>query len=150
MEPHATYTNLRRFLLKWHNLKAANKKSYIPRSLAGKLVFLHFEALKLYSANIPANIDVVVCEIRRCYKENSSTSIGEIKKRLETLHNISVSETHLKKLREKLGLFKFPTKYCQMIRDENKIKRLEFATRMLEHNELFEDCVFTDESIVER
>ncbi|CAJ0589295.1 unnamed protein product [Cylicocyclus nassatus] len=36
-----------------------------------------------------------------------------------------------------------------MIRDVNKVKRLEFATSMLTQNEIFADCVFTDESTVE-
>ncbi|KHJ85370.1 hypothetical protein OESDEN_14907 [Oesophagostomum dentatum] len=41
------------------------------------------------------------------------------------------------------------TKYCHMIRDENKVRRLDFCREMLRKGETFSDCIFTDESTVQ-
>ena len=37
------------------------------------------------------------------------------------------------------------TRYCQQIRDANKVKRLEFAQRVLETGDTFDNIIFTDE-----
>ena len=36
------------------------------------------------------------------------------------------------------------TRYCQLIRDANKVKRLEFAQRVLETRDTFNNVIFTD------
>lgn len=41
------------------------------------------------------------------------------------------------------------TKYCHMIRDENKDKRLAFCSETLSKGELFCDHVFSDESTIQ-
>ena len=41
------------------------------------------------------------------------------------------------------------TKYCQAIRDANKMIRLEWVRKMLATKENFDDVIFTDESTFE-
>ncbi|KAK6054239.1 hypothetical protein COOONC_08257 [Cooperia oncophora] len=57
--------------------------------------------------------------------------------------------SHLRRLRDKLGFRRTTTKYCHMIRDANKEKRFAFCTRMIENNEDFSQCIFTDESTIQ-
>ena len=40
-------------------------------------------------------------------------------------------------------------KYCQLIRNVNRVKRLEFTMTCLTVGEQFEDVIFTDESSVQ-
>ena len=39
-------------------------------------------------------------------------------------------------------------RYCQLIRDANKVKRLEFAQKVLETGDTFNNIIFTDECSV--
>ena len=82
------------------------------------------------------------------YRADSSATVKFTLQRL-SLRNVSVSASHLRTIRKEMGLRRNSTKYCHMIRDVNKEKRVEFCTRMLENNEDFADCIFTDESIVQ-
>ena len=49
------------------------------------------------------------------------------------------------RLRRKLGWVQTATKYCQMVREPNRAKRLEFCERCLRENEQFDNVIFTDE-----
>ena len=40
------------------------------------------------------------------------------------------------------------TKYCQLIREANQVKRLEFSEQCLWENEQFDNVIFTDECSV--
>ena len=37
------------------------------------------------------------------------------------------------------------TRYCQLIRDANKVKRLEYAQQVLETGDTFDNVIFNDE-----
>ena len=50
--------------------------------------------------------------------------------------------------RYKLGWRHGSTKYCQMIREANKPKRLKFSIGLLLSGDSFDDIIFTDESTV--
>ena len=54
----------------------------------------------------------------------------------------------VRRLRQKLGWVQTSTKYCQLIREPNRIKRLEFCEKCLRDNERFDDVIFTDECSV--
>ena len=58
------------------------------------------------------------------------------------------SESKVKRLRRKLGWVQTGTKYCQLIRETNRGKRLEFSLKCVEDNEQFDDVIFTDECSV--
>ena len=51
--------------------------------------------------------------------------------------------------RIKLGWTFRGSAYCQMVREANKVKRLEFATKMLDDDEKFDDVIFMDECSVQ-
>ena len=60
---------------------------------------------------------------------------------------LSVSKTN--KYRQHLGWKQGRTRYCQMIRDVNKVKRKDWCDEMIRTGEQFEDVIFTDESRIE-
>ncbi len=62
---------------------------------------------------------------------------------------IDVSAKILSKVRRSLGWTRKATRYCHMIRNDNKIKRFNWCTEQLRNNENFDDVIFTDECRVE-
>lgn len=72
----------------------------------------------------------------------------ELQKRLDDKLHINVSISVINKERRRLGWVQTGTRYCQMIRAANKVKRLFFCTDILVKKEEFNDCIFTDESTV--
>lgn len=66
---------------------------------------------------------------------------GGINNRFET----RFSQPKIKCLRQKLGWVCTKTKYCQLIREPNWIKRLQFSQKCWQDDEQFEDVIFTDE-----
>ena len=54
----------------------------------------------------------------------------------------------IKSARWKLGWRKTGPKYCQCVREPNRVARLAFAERCLEAEETFDDVVFTDKSSI--
>lgn len=118
---------VRELIKKFCSLRPLTRKiEYTPRSLRGCF-------------------DVIKNEICSSYSLNSSETASAVAKRLNA-RGVSISITQIKFLRDHFGFKRTTTKYCQMIRDENKDKRLKFCDEMLSSGEQFLDCVFTDES----
>ena len=63
-------------------------------------------------------------------------------------YGIQVSVPTVKSVRWKLGWRKHGPKYCQAIREANRVARLAFCERLEETGETFDDVVFTDESSI--
>ena len=61
---------------------------------------------------------------------------------------VKVSVSAIKKVQWKLGWRKHGPKYCQAIREPNRVARLAFCERLLETGEMFDDVIFTDESSI--
>lgn len=59
---------------------------------------------------------------------------------------MSVATT--KRARKKLGWTRCGPRYCQMVREANRVARLQFAQECLDRGETFEDVIFTDESTI--
>ena len=59
-----------------------------------------------------------------------------------------LSRSTIKRIRFKLGWRKSGPRYCQIVREANRVKRLEFTTKCAEENEQFQNVVFTDESSI--
>ena len=72
----------------------------------------------------------------------------ELQTRLLNKLGVSVSISVINRQRRRMGWVQTSTRYCQMIRAENKEKRLFFCTEILVQKEEFNDCIFTDESTV--
>ena len=62
---------------------------------------------------------------------------------------IPISLSTVKRCRFSLGWTFHGTRYCQMIREPNKLKRLDFANKCLAENENFDDVIWTDETSVQ-
>jgi hypothetical protein len=59
---------------------------------------------------------------------------------------LSISISAVERARCGLGWVVTTPKYCQLIREANKQKRLEWCQTMIDTNEQFDDVVLTDES----
>ena len=75
-------------------------------------------------------------------------SATELQRRLQSEKNIVVSASTINRCRQGLGWISTRTRYCQMVRDVNKPKRVAFCRKLLEENENFDNVIFSDESIV--
>ena len=62
--------------------------------------------------------------------------------------SLTVSITTIKRARKKLGWVKSGVRYCQLVTEKNRIKRLEFARECLARGDDFSNVIFTDESSI--
>lgn len=72
----------------------------------------------------------------------------------ELLHQLqakgySVSRSTVAQTRENLGWTAKRTRYCQLIRQQNKEKRVEFCKHLLESGKYFHNVIFSDETMVQ-
>ena len=78
----------------------------------------------------------------RYFVENT---IWEYTHCLQLKRGIEVHPSTVRRSRKQQGWTLQRTRYCQLIRDANKVKRLEFAQRVLETGDTFDNVIFTDE-----
>ncbi|PIO59665.1 hypothetical protein TELCIR_18868 [Teladorsagia circumcincta] len=130
MDPSVTYYKVQKFLKDHYACQSPRKRTPYPT--------------RKFCSDFP----VIRRILEDCYSADSSVTIAVILKRLKE-RNIVISPSQVRRLREKLGYRKAPTKYCHIIRDTNKEKRLQFCTRMIENHEDFSQCIFTDETTVQ-
>ena len=77
-------------------------------------------------------------------RRDDKTTSNKIKRKLER-HGICVSASTVCRARKQQGWTLQWTAYCQLICDANKVKRLEFAHRVLESDDTFNNVIFSDE-----
>ena len=80
-------------------------------------------------------------------RKNDEMTSGQIQKKLEK-RGITVSSSTVRRSRKQQGWTLQRTAYCQLIRDANKVKRLEFARHVLESGDTFQNVIFSDECSV--
>ena len=81
-------------------------------------------------------------------KADDELTTTELQHRLQACgHNVSRSTTA--QTRKNLGWTAKRTRYCQLIRQQNKQKRVEFCERLLETGENFDNVIFTDETMIQ-
>lgn len=73
-----------------------------------------------------------------CIENEPSLTASELSIKIFERFGIRLSISAINKARTKLGYTQIGTRYCQMIRNENKVKRLEWCQRMLAANEQFD------------
>ena len=89
-------------------------------------------------------------KIDEVYRRDPEVNASELKNVLENeLPGIRIGVSTIKMARKAAGWICTQTRYCQMVRDANKIKRLEFCRKIIETNDDFGNVIFTDESSVE-
>ena len=86
------------------------------------------------SVEARAFIDQQMCK-------NDKMTSAKIQKKLAK-RGISVSLSTVRRSRKQQGRTLQQTAYCQLIRDKNKVKRLELAQRVLESGDTFHNAIF--------
>ena len=77
-------------------------------------------------------------------RNNDEMTSAQIKKKLAK-HGVAVSSSTVRRSRKQQGWTLQRTRYCQLIRDANKIKQLEYTQRVLESGDTFHNVIFSDE-----
>ena len=67
----------------------------------------------------------------------------------ENDQQLDVSLSTVKRARQELGWVSTTPRYCQLIREENKEKRLKWSEEQIANKEKFDDVIFTDECSVQ-
>ena len=80
-------------------------------------------------------------------QKNDEMTRSQIQKKLEK-YGISVCSATMRRVRKKLGWTLQKTANCQLIRAPNKTKRLEYARRVLESGDTFDNVIFSDDCSV--
>jgi len=68
---------------------------------------------------------------------------AQIKKKLAK-HGVAVCSSTVQRSRKQQGWTLQRTRYCQLIRDANKIKQLEYAQQVLESGDTFHNVIFSN------
>ena len=96
-----------------------------------------------------ADIDMVTMNfIDSEMEKDDELTVPELTKRVDERFETKFSTDKVKRLRRKLGWVCMATKYCQLIREPNRVKRREFCEKCLQEKEQFDDVIFTDECSV--
>lgn len=90
------------------------------------------------------HFDIIDEEMRR-KDELSSIELAHI---LLARCDIEVSPRTVRRVRKKLGWTWCGTKYCQLVKDVNKPKRMEHCLKVLSDGDDFADVIFSDECSV--
>ena len=96
----------------------------------------------------------VICEgaqkvVDEKMEEDDETTTKELQRTLEN-RGYTVSESSVLRCRQQLGWTHRRSAYCQLIRESNKLKRLDWARKYLEEGSAgFRDMIFTDETSVQ-
>ena len=81
-------------------------------------------------------------------EKNDELTAPHRRNKINEKFHCDFSESKVKRIRKKLGWVQTGTKYCQLIHEPNRVRRLEFAMKCLEDRESFSDVIFTDECSV--
>ena len=88
--------------------------------------------------------------IDKCMVENDELTAWKLRdKLLEDWPELAVSIRTVRRARWMLGWRATRPKYCQLVREANKKKRLDWCKQRLEENDQFGDVIFTDECSVQ-
>jgi len=107
--------------------------SFFDRPWRGRPTILSEEALRMIDEWLHDNDEMTTTELMHKLDEMN--------------HHISRATVGCARL--KLNWSAKPTKYCQLIREVNKHKYVEFCQNLLATRENFGNIIFTDESIIQ-
>lgn len=116
----------------WKKYEETGMRADRPRS--GRPSVITFDMYNIIDSEMEKNDELTAARLCKIIHERTGKN---------------VSRSAIKIARKKLGWVCFNTKYCQLIRENNREKRLKFCTDAIARNEQFEDCIFTDECTVE-
>ena len=87
--------------------------------------------------------------IEESLRENNELTAEDLSTRIQDVTGHLLSISAIKHSRKALGWERSGTRYCQIIRNANQPKRLEFAEACLARGDVFENVIWTDECSVE-
>ena len=79
---------------------------------------------------------------------NNELTINDIVIKLQA-RGINSSRSSVGRALKRMGWSANATRYCQLIREQNKQKRLDFCHMLLRNGDTFEDVIFTDEAMIQ-
>lgn len=104
-------------------------------------------------AEILLRIQSEVREVRNLYSAiyNQAPDITarQLQSVLENEFEIEISTQYINRLRKELGFEKTRPRYCALIKEQNKVKRLQYAVEKLRYREDFYRYIFSDECLVQ-
>ena len=80
---------------------------------------------------------------------NDELTAKKLQESIENQFAVVFSATKVKRLRRSLGWLSSGTKYCQLVKEVNRIKRLQFSEKCLELEDNFDDVLWSDECCVQ-
>ena len=75
-------------------------------------------------------------------------SAAQLQRMLKKEFNICPSVSTISRARRQLGWVWTATQYCQLVRVENRRKRVRFCLNVCKQRDTFDDVIFTDESTI--
>lgn len=87
--------------------------------------------------------------VDRVMSEQPDTSAPTLAANIEDEFGIDVSVRTVRRIREGHGWTRKLTRYCQMVRADNRPIRTQWCQDQIQNNETFDDVIFTDESRIE-
>lgn len=87
--------------------------------------------------------------IEESLQHDPECSSVDLQKQIAQKTGTTISPSSIRAHRAKLGWTYKKTRYCQLVRDANKAKRLEWSEKQLQNKETFDDVIFTDEASFE-
>ena len=81
-------------------------------------------------------------------ERNDETTATDLAKMIREEFGEAISETTIRRTRRKLGWLSTGTKYCQLVREANREKRLKFCRELQAKKDEFNDVIFTNKSSI--
>ena len=90
-----------------------------------------------------------IAYIEEKMQENDELTSRELKEKMANECDIQISEATIRRVRRKLGWKVENARYCQLVREPNKIKRMAFCLKAFTEKDVFKNVIFTDETSVQ-
>ena len=121
-------------------------RNCVDKYVTGELESSNHEEVKMICFDKLSSADTDAIE--KAYGTNPARSSTDVR---DILHDrgIDVSKSTAKKAINAAGFTYSTPRYCSMIRDKNKEKRIEFCRDLIEANDDLGDIIFTDECTVQ-
>ena len=82
-------------------------------------------------------------------QDNNELTTNDLLIKLQNEEEVTASRSSVARARQRMGWSARATRYCQLIREANKTKRVDFCQTLLRTHESFSDVIFTDESMIQ-
>jgi transposase len=87
-----------------------------------------------------------IAYIEEKMQENDELTSRELKEKMANECDIQISEATIRRVRRKLGWKVENARYCHLVREPNKIKRMAFCLKAFTDKDMFKNVIFTDET----